>query len=190
MPPSERSPPPTPGQVVSAPGPWEGLDRGSLSRVFTATSPPWLGPRGPESPSPAGRSLAPCPALGWTLPTASRLGTAPPGRAAGQGWGFSLIFSTSCMRPGCWEFGELVPDGAQPSWPQLGSGRGGLGTAVAPLGLNFPWVKQPTASSSPWGCLGLRHRSGGPHPSPWKPWADVGNTAPPLGVPVYWGDRS
>ena len=205
--------PPPQGRWSPLQAPGEGLDHGSLSRALTATSPPRLGPRGPKSPSPAGHSLAPCPALGPTLPTVSCLGMAPPGRAAGQGWGFSLIFSTSCVRPGCWEFGELVPDGAQPtpggspaalgtgggagsdcppqgSWPQLGSGRGNLGAAVAPLGLSFPRVKQPTASSSPWGCLGLRHRSGGPHPRAWKPWADVGDTAPPLGVPVYWGDRS
>lgn len=143
---------------------------------------------------------------------ASCLGTVPPGHAASRGWGFSLIFSTSCVRPGCWEFGELVPDGAQPTLrgspaalgtgggrpqtvpsrgpgPSWAVGVGGLGAAVAQW-LNFPQVKQPTASSSPWGCLGLRHRGGGLHPRPWKPWADVGDTAPPLGVPVYWGDRS
>lgn len=150
------SPPPQ-GRRAPLQAPGGDLIRGFLSRALTATSPPRLGPRGPESP--AGHSLASCPALGWTLPMASCLGTVPPGHAASRGWGFSLIFSTSCVRPGCWEFGELVPDGAQPtlrgspaalgtgggrpqtalqgSWPQLGSGRGGSGGSRGPVA-QFP----------------------------------------------------
>lgn len=48
LPEEEGEPAPTPGQAVSAPGPWEGPVHGSLSGVLTATSPPRLGPRGPE----------------------------------------------------------------------------------------------------------------------------------------------
>lgn len=47
------------------------------------------------------------------LPAVPCTGLAPWGRAAQQGWSFSLISATSCVWPACWEFGELVPEGGQ-----------------------------------------------------------------------------
>lgn len=92
---------------------------------------------------------------------ASCLGTAPPGHAAGRGWGFSLIFSTSCVRPGCWEFGELVPDGAQPtprgSPAALGTG-GGQPQTVPSRGPGPSWAVGVGVWGQPWpsGSISLR----------------------------------
>lgn len=93
--------------TVSCPVPREGL--GTDSHL----SPPchvWAsqGLTAPSKPGPSALpSLRPDPCCGALLGHGAR------GQAAAQGWGFSLIFTTSCVWLGCWEFGKLVPEGGQ-----------------------------------------------------------------------------
>lgn len=163
-----------------------GVSQQALAHVSSMAGP--LRTRVPSWPQP---SFLPSPGLDPAHGVL--LGRGAPGHAADRGWGFSLIFSTSCVRraagnSGSWcQTGTADPRGspaALGTWRRAaselcppgvlapaGQWVWGSGGAVAQW-LNFPPVKQPTASSSPWGCLGLRHRGGGLHPCPWKPWAD------------------
>lgn len=92
----------------------------------------------PRRPQP--RSL-PSPRAG---PCQWCFGMVPQGQATGQGWGFTLNFTTSCMWSGCWELGKLMPEkgqlmsGKEPYYP-WNLRPGGCVIGSHPHGTHLSW---------------------------------------------------